>query len=181
MRVRPLLILIVLVLSGCASSPEPLDKPLPSTAAREGWILHIVYTDPVMLMRWVHYQHLPAPPQEQISQLREKDKRALPDAYWVLYEQELEAFRYALSQRDDRALYDYEKTYREELSRLSDAQLQALAKEPFMRSGNPWSLWRGLFSDRSAAYMKTSRQAEQAATEAHQQRLALMNRCWGVM
>lgn len=178
MRLRHVRVLIYLMasllLSGCVGSSQSLGPPLPETAARSDWILDIIYADPIKFTSLLHY----ARGYEQTASLSKKERGRLPDAYWELYQQELEFFQYALFHTYDEAEYQYDKDYRDELSRLDDATLQAIAKKPGALVGMPWGRQVRRANARFATYFKTGMQSEEAAIEAHQRRMTLMDLCW---
>lgn len=181
----------LLLLGGCAQSVspppaaapvplEPLGQVLPSNPAREGWIDQIIAQDPVVIS-----SHKPvlAPAlgnDERIAKLRKQDAGVLPDAYWVLYKQNLEAMQYDLNHQHDAARAEYVRTYRDELSRLNDATLQTMATAPQAVDANTRRQLSARLSDRTVTYMTTSNQSFRAATDAHINRMALMDRQYDV-
>ena len=181
----------VLLLGGCAqsvSSPppaapvplEPLGQVLPSNPSRVGWIDQIIAQDPVVISS--HKPVLqPTPDNDaRIAKLRKQDGGVLPEGYWALYKQNLEAMQYDLNHQHDAARAEYVDTYRDELSRLSDLTLQTMATAPQALDAHTRRQLSARLSDRTAAYITTSNQSFRAATDAHINRMALMDRQYDV-
>ena len=195
MSFRPVLaftqLCALLLLGGCAQSVspppaaapvplEPLGLVLPSNPAREGWIDQIIAQDPVVISSRKPVL-APAPGNdERIAKLRKQDGGVLPDAYWVLYKQNLEAMQYDLDHQHDAPRAEYVRTYQDELSRLNDATLQTMATAPRAVDANTRRQLSSRLSDRTATYMIASDQSFRAAADAHINRMALMDRQYGV-
>ncbi|NVZ71756.1 hypothetical protein [Pseudomonas costantinii] len=181
----------VLLLSGCAQSIAPsapvaplkleaLGQALPSSPAREGWIDQIINQDPAVVSSLKPVLQPTVSNDERIARLRKQDGGVLPDAYWALYKQNLEAMQYDLNHRHDAAREQYTRTYRDELSRLSDSTLQAMATTPQGVDANTRRQLSARMSDRTATYLMTSEQSFKDATDAHLNRMALMDRQYNV-
>ncbi|QXQ17034.1 hypothetical protein [Pseudomonas tolaasii] len=180
-----------LLLSGCAQSVAPpapvapvkleaLGQPLASSPARAGWIDQIIQQDPVVVSSLKPVLKAPVSNDERIARLRKQDGGVLPDSYWSLYKQNLEAMQYDLNHQHDAAREQYTQAYRDELSRMSDSTLQALATHPQAVDANTRSQLNARMSDRMVNYITTSEQSFKGATDAHLNRMALMDRQFGV-
>lgn len=181
----------VLMLGGCAqsvSSPpsaapvplEPLGQVLPSNSSRAGWIDQIIAQDPVVISLHKPVLQPASDNDARIAKLRKQDGGVLPEGYWALYKQNLEAMQYDLNHQHDVARAEYVNTYRDELSRLSDVTLQTIATAPQALDAHTRRQLSTRLSDRSAAYITTSNQSFRAATDAHINRMALMDRQYDV-
>lgn len=181
----------VLLLGGCAqsvSSPlptapvplEPLGQVLPSNPSRAGWIDQIIAQDPVVMSSRKPVLQPALDNDARIAKLRKQDGGVLPDGYWALYKQNLEAMQYDLNHQHDAARAEYLNTFRDELSRLSDVTLQTMATAPQALDAHTRGQLSARLSDRTAAYITTSNQSFRAATDAHINRMALMDRQYDV-
>ncbi|WP_395606506.1 hypothetical protein [Pseudomonas sp. B22129] len=181
----------VLLLSGCAQSVAPpaavapvqleaLGQPLPSSPARAGWIDQIIKQDPVVVSSLKPVLKPAVDNDERIARLRKQDGGVLPEGYWALYKQNLEAMQYDLNHQHDAAREQYTQVYRDELGRLSDSTLQAMATTPQAVDAGTRRQLSARMSDRMVNYMTTSEQAFKGATDAHLNRMALMDRQYNV-
>ncbi|WP_438868992.1 hypothetical protein [Pseudomonas sp. L1(2025)] len=181
----------VLLLGGCAQSVsppppaasvplEPLGQVLPSNPARTGWIDQIITQDPVVISSQKPVLKPALDNDARIAKLRKQDGGVLPEGYWALYKQNLEAMQYDLNHQHDAARAEYLNTYRDELSRLSDVTLQTMATAPQALDAHTRGQLSARLSDRTAAYITTSNQSFRAATDAHINRMALMDRQYDV-
>ncbi|MGE7955156.1 hypothetical protein ACQKQA_00915 [Pseudomonas sp. NPDC089530] len=180
-----------LLVAGCANQPvsvkpaepihmEPLGQSLPQTSARTVLIDQIINKDPVVISSLKPVLNTSTDNDERIAALRKKDGGALPDSYWTLYKQNLEALQYDLNHQHDAARAQYIETYRDELSRVDDGTLQAMATSAKALDEKNRRQWSARMSDRAARYMVTSEQSLNAATDAHLNRMALMDRQYNV-
>ena len=181
---------LALLLSGCANPQvavapaapfdlEPLGQPLAQTGVRTALIDQIIVKDPVVISSQKPVL-APSDNDARIAKLRKADGGVLPDGYWALYKQNLEAMQYDLNHQHDAARVQYEQTYRDELSRVDDSTLQVMATAPTTLDEPTRRQWNARMADRQSQYIKTSEQALRAATDAHINRMALMDRQYNV-
>ena len=181
---------LALLLSGCANPQvavapaapfdlEPLGQPLAQTSVRTALIDQIIVKDPVVISSQKPVL-APSDNDARIAKLRKADGGALPDGYWALYKQNLEAMQYDLNHQHDAARVQYEQTYRDELSRVDDSTLQVMATAPTTLDEPTRRQWNARMADRQSQYIKTSEQSARAATDAHINRMALMDRQYNV-
>jgi hypothetical protein len=180
-----------LLVTGCASQPvslkpaesiqvEPLGQSLPQTSLRTVLMNQIISNDPVIISSLKPVLSANIDNDVRIAVLRKKDGGVLPDGYWTLYKQNLEALQYDLNHQHDAARTQYIETYRDELSRVDDGTLQAMATSPNALEEKIRRQWISRMSDRAARYMVASEQSLNAAIEAHLNRMALMDRQYNV-
>lgn len=185
-----LILFSAVLLAGCATPPvavkpaepihlEPLGQSLPQTRARTALIDQIIDNDPVVVSS-LKPVLAKTDNDGRIAALRKKDGGALPDGYWALYKQNLEALQYDLNHQHDAARAEYIATYRDELNRVDDGTLQAMATSPKALEEGSRRQWNARMSDRTLRYMLTSEQSASAATDAHLNRMALMDRQYNV-
>lgn len=181
---------LALLLSGCANPQvtvapavpfdlEPLSQPLAQTSVRTALIDQIIVKDPVVISSQKPVL-APSDNDARIAKLRKADGGALPDGYWALYKQNLEAMQYDLNHQHDAARVQYEQTYRDELSRVDDSTLQVMATAPTTLNEQTRRQWNARMADRLSQYIKTSEQSLRAAADAHINRMALMDRQYNV-
>jgi len=180
-----------LLVAGCANQPvsvkpaepfhiEPLGQSLPQTTVRTVLIDQIISNDPVVISSLKPVLNANTDNDGRIAALRKKYGGALPDGYWTLYKQNLEALQYDLNHQHDTARAQYIETYRDELSRVDDGTLQAMTSSPKALDEKSRRQWSARMSERAIRYMVTSEQSLNAATDAHLNRMALMDRQYNV-
>ena len=185
------ILFLALLVTGCVSQPvplkpaepihvEPLGQSLPQTSLRTVLMNQIISNDPVIISSLKPVLRANNDNDGRIAALRKKDGGVLPDGYWTLYKQNLEALQYDLNHQHDAARTQYIETYRDELSRVDDGTLQAMTTSPKALDEKIRRQWSARMSDRAARYMVTSEQSLNAATEAHLNRMALMDRQYNV-
>lgn len=186
-----LTLFMALLVAGCANQPvpvnpaepihmEPLGQSLPQTSLRTVLINQIISNDPVVMSSLKPVLSANTDNNWRIAALRKKDGGALPDGYWTLYKQNLEALQYDLNHQHDAARAQYIEAYRDELNRVDDGTLQAMASSPKALDEKSRRQWSARMSDRAARYLVTSEQSLNAATDAHLNRMALMDRQYNV-
>lgn len=184
------LISTCLLVSGCAVPPasvtaeavtlEPLGQPLPQSAARSALIERIIANDAVVVSAGKPVLAADTNNDARIAALKKADSVRLPEAYWALYKQNLEAMQYDLNHQHDAARDQYVAAYRDELNRVDDGVLQKLASGPQALDDKSRRQWGARMAQRTLQYMIKSDESFRAATKAHLDRMALMDRRYDV-
>ncbi|MDF3200713.1 hypothetical protein P3C29_18670 [Pseudomonas sp. 1912-s] len=181
---------VALLLSGCSAPQvslapqepfnlEPLGQPLAQTSARTALIHQILAKDPVVISSQKPVL-APSDNDARIAKLKKADGGTLPEGYWALYKQNLEAMQYDLNHQHDAAREQYVQTYRDELTRADDRTLQVMVTAPKTLDEQTRRQWNARMADRMSQYINTSEQSLRAAADAHINRMALMDRQYNV-
>lgn len=178
-----------LLFSGCAAQPvsrvtpfqlEPLGQVIPSSTARTALVDRIITNDPLVISSLKPAIKPNPSNDERIAALRKSLGFTLPEGYWVLYKQNIEALQSDLAHQHDAARTQYIATYNDELSRVDDSTLQLMANTPKALDEKTKRQWNARMADRLSQYIATSEAAFNAATDAHLNRMAAMDRQYNV-
>jgi hypothetical protein len=159
---------------------EPLGQIIPRSSERTAMIERIIANDPVVISS---HKPLLKPTQSndsRIAVLRKELGFTLPDSYWKLYKQNLEALQFDLDHQHDAARAQYLKTYSDEMDRVNSSTLQVLSTAPETLDEKTRQQWRTRMSDRLIQYVMTSEASFKTATQAHLNRMAAMDRQYDV-
>lgn len=159
---------------------EPLGQTIPRSTERTATIERIIANDPVVIS-----SHKPVlkPTQSndsRIAVLRKELGFTLPDSYWKLYKQNLEALQFDLDHQHDTARAQYIRTYSDELDRVDGSTLQVISTAPETLGERTRQQWSTRMSDRLIRYVMTSEASFKIATQAHLDRMAAMDRQYDV-
>lgn len=131
---KPMLIAMLLTLSGCASTQYP-ETPYRAKLIQE-------ITQKSAMVRTIANSSHKEKTEEEITEsskkstLERKQKIAtpLPEEYWNSYEKNLKEFSSDMNTTTQKALSEYKEKYSSELSRATDEELEILAKSSEMES-----------------------------------------------
>ncbi|MDB5979097.1 MAG: hypothetical protein JWQ69_112 [Pseudomonas sp.] len=178
-----------LLFSGCAAQSvphaepfhlEPLGQAIPPSTARTALIDRIIADDPLVISSLKPVLKPNPSNDERIAALQKKSGFTLPDDYWALYKQNMEALQSDLAHQHDAARVQYIDVYNDQLSRVDESTLQSMANTPKALDEKTRRQWNARMADRLSQYIMTSEAAFNAATDAHLNRMAAMDRQYNV-
>lgn len=181
---------VCMLLAGCATPPtaassepfqlEPLGQALPKSATRTALIDRIIASDSVVISSRKPLPKSAKSNDERVAEIRSELGFTLPDGYWVLYKQNLEALQFDLDHQHDAARAQYIEAYTDQLDRVDDSTLLAMTSEPKALDEKTRQQWASRMADRMMQYLLTSEASFKAATHAHINRMAAMDRQYDV-
>ena len=143
-------------------------------------IKRILANDPAVISSNKPVLHPAQSNDSRIAVLRNELEFTLPDSYWKLYKQNLEALQFDLSHQHDAARSEYIKTYSDELDRVDGSTLEVMSTAPETLDEKTREQWRARMVDRYIKYVMTSEASFKLATQAHLDRMAAMDRQYDV-
>lgn len=178
-----------MLFAGCVAPPsasrsapvqlDPLGDTIPQNTERLGMIERILANDPVLISS--RKPMLPAQNNDsRIAAFRKGLGFTLPDSYWELYKQNLEAFQFDLNHQHDAARVEYIKTYSDELNRVDSSTLEMMSTSHVALDEKTKQQWSARMADRFIQYVTTSEASFKFAKQTHLDRMAAMDRQYDV-
>ncbi|WP_231675351.1 MULTISPECIES: hypothetical protein [Pseudomonas] len=179
-----------MLFAGCVAPPsasqsapvqlEPLGQIIPQNTERTAMIERIIANDPTVISSHKPVLNPTQSNDSRIAMLRKELGFTLPDSYWKLYKQNLEALQFDLNHQHYAAREQYIKTYSDELNRVDSSTLQVMSTAPKTLDEKTRQQWSTRMNDRLIQYVMTSEESFKVAKQAHIDRMAAMDRQYDV-
>jgi len=177
---KPMLIAMLLTLSGCASTQYP-ETPYRAKLIQE-------ITQKSGMVRTIANSSHKEKTEEEITEsskkstLERKQKIAipLPEEYWNSYEKNLKTFSSDMNTTTQKALSEYKDKYSSELSRATDEELEILAKSSEMESTPTFKKIMKRDNYLTVYYFQSSNKFQLQAVKNHLARMSKLDKEYNV-